>query len=224
MNLDILVPFLLEFLAKSAIILAAAALINRGWHRASAAQRHLVWCVAFATLLLLPLNRLHAPRWSVPLQRVTVELPRQPRADLSPLESVATLAATANPLTAAPRWRWPDWKHAIIVVWSVGAGLLLAARLLGSVRLVWLRKATQTIVEARTQRMAAEIFTELGIRRTVELRLSPASCVPLTWGSLWPVLTLPAEALAWSDVRLAAALRHEAGHIARGDHFTRTLA
>ena len=224
MNAEILVPFLLEFLAKSALILAAAALINRAWLRASAAQRHLVWCAALATVLLLPLTRLHAPRWTVPLQSVTVQLSRQPRTDLPPIESVTTPAADLRPVPTAPRWRWPDWKDAIIIVWSVGAGLLLAARLLGSVRLVWLRKTTHLLTDARTQRMAAEIFTELGIRRTVELRLSPAGGVPLTWGSLRPVLTLPAEALAWSDVRLAAALRHEAGHIARGDHFTRSIA
>ncbi len=224
MNPELLVSFLLEFLAKSALILAAAALINRAWLRASAAQRHLVWCAALATVLLLPLTRLHAPRWTVPLQRVTLELSRQPRTDLPPIESVATSAATANPLPAAPRWRWPDWQHAIVIVWSVGAGLLLAARLLGSVRLVWLRKTAHPLTDPRTQRMATEIFTELGIRRTVELRLSPAGGVPLTWGSLRPVLMLPAEALAWSEVRLAAALRHEAGHIARGDHFTRSIA
>ncbi len=224
MNPELLVSFLLEFLAKSALILGAAALINRAWLRASAAQRHLVWCAALGTVLLLPLTRLHAPRWTVPLQRVTVELSRQPRTDLPPIESVTTPAATPNPVTAALRWRWPDWQHAIVIVWSVGAGMLLAARLLGSVRLVWLRKTTHPLKDARTQRMAAEIFTELGIRRAVELRLLPAGGVPLTWGSLRPVLTLPAEALAWSDVRLAAALRHEAGHIARGDHFTRSLA
>ncbi len=224
MNPELLVSFLLEFLAKSALILGAAALINRAWLRASAAQRHLVWCAALGTVLLLPLTRLHAPRWTVPLQRVTVELSRQPRTDLPPIESVAAPAATAASVPAALRWRWPDWQHAIVIVWSVGAGMLLAARLLGSVRLVWLRKTTHPLKDARTQRMAAEIFTELGIRRAVELRLLPAGGVPLTWGSLRPVLTLPAEALAWSDVRLAAALRHEAGHIARGDHFTRSLA
>ncbi len=224
MNPQTLLPILGELLVKSALVFTAALLVNAAWHSASAAQRHLVWCAALATVLLLPLTRLHAPRWTVPLQRVTLEFSRQPRADLPPIESVTTSAASANPLPAAPRWRWPDWKQAIIVVWSMGAGLLLASRLLGSARLVWLRKTTQPLMDARTQRMAAEIFAELGIRRTVELRLSPAGGVPLTWGSLRPVLTLPAEALAWSEARLAAALRHEAGHIARGDHFTRSIA
>ncbi len=224
MNPQTLLPILGELLVKSALVFTAALLINAAWRSASAAQRHLVWCAALATVLLLPLTRLHAPRWTVPLQRVTLEFSRQPRADLPPIGSVVASAASANPLPAAPRWRWPDWKQAIIVVWSMGAGLLLASRLLGSARLVWLRKTTQPLMDARTQRIAVEIFAELGIRRTVELRLSPAGGVPLTWGSLRPVLTLPAEALAWSDARLAAALRHEAGHIARGDHFTRSIA
>lgn len=224
MNPEIVAPFLLEFLAKSAFVLAAAALIDRTWLRASAAQRHLVWCAAFATVLLLPITRWHAPRWPVPLQRVTLELPPQARTDLPPIESGTVPGTLASAVPAPSRWRWPDWKQSIVISWSAGVGLLLAARLLGSLRLVWLRRMTHPLTDARTQRTAAEIFTALGIRRAVDLRVSSMGGVPLTWGTLHPVLMLPANALAWSDVRLAAALRHEAGHIARGDHFTRSIA
>ena len=38
-----------------------------------------------------------------------------------------------------------------------------------------------------------------------------------------PVLLMPLSALGWSDEQAAAALRHEAAHIARFDHLTRWL-
>lgn len=224
MNTDFLLSFLVEFLAKSALILGAAALVARAWQSASAAQRHLVWCTALVTVLLLPLTRLHAPRWTVPLQRVTVELPRQPQRALPPIESNASLPSDAAVVPAKPRGRWLDWKLAMVLGWSVGAGALLALRLLGSAKLVWMRTTTLPLADARAEGMAAAIFRELGIRRTVQLRVSRTSGVPLTWGTLRPVLLLPAEARAWDDTRLATALRHEAGHIARGDYFTRSLA
>jgi len=224
MNTEIIVPLLIETLAKSVLILSAAALIDRAWGRASAAQRHLVWCVAFAAVLLLPVTRVFEPRWNVPLQRVRVELPPEKPVELAVVESAPVAHVPAPPAPVAPRWRWPDWQHTTFFIWSAGAGLLLLTRLLGSVRLVILRRKTHPLLHVRVQQLAAGILRELGIRRRVELRFSPTGCVPLTWGTLRPVLMLPGEALAWSDARLTAALRHEAGHIARGDHFTRWIA
>lgn len=224
MNAETFAPILFELLAKSTLVLAAAALIDRSWSRASAAQRHLIWCAALSTLLVLPLTRGFEPRWTVPLQRVTVELPTPSQLELPPIASVPASGLKVIPTAAAPRWRAPGWKSVVLWTWSVGASVLLARRLLGSLRLTWLKRTTLPLVDARTQNLAGGIFRELGVRRRVDLRLSPAGCVPLTWGSLRPVLTLPAEALGWKDGALEAALRHEAGHIARGDHLTRWLA
>src|SRR5262249_24579036 len=90
MNPSHLLPVLGELLVKSALVLLAALLVNRAWMRASAAQRHLVWCAAFGALLLLPLTRLVPPRWSVPMVRVQVALPvREPLADLTLADSAS---------------------------------------------------------------------------------------------------------------------------------------
>jgi hypothetical protein len=56
------------------------------------------------------------------------------------------------------------------------------------------------------------------------MRISETCRVPMTWGIRRPVLMLPREALTWSDPRLQAALRHEAGHINRQDYLVRGIA
>lgn len=224
MNTNQLLALLCELLLKSAFILISASLIQRAWTRASAAQRHLVWCAALTAILLLPLTRLVAPRWEVPIVRVStllperVNLPRPTVVETAPVTQIA-----AEPIKA-PRLQLPDWRVVVASIWAVGAAALLAARLFGSGRLLWLRISSPRIEDSRLSALADAVFREVGVRRRVALRLSPSGCVPLTWGTLRPVLMLPAEALRWSDARIVAALRHEAGHIVRGDHFTRWLA
>ena len=50
---------------KGTFILIAAGVLSMALRRASAAARHLVWTVAFAALLLLPVLSLAVPRWTV---------------------------------------------------------------------------------------------------------------------------------------------------------------
>ena len=81
MNTESVLPVLCELFAKSMLISLAAALLARAWRGATAAQRHLVWLVALATVMMLPMTRLIAPRWSIPLQpakRAAVVAPRRP--------------------------------------------------------------------------------------------------------------------------------------------------
>ena len=125
MHSEPLVSFLVELLAKSALILLAAALLQRAWTRASAAQRHLVWCAALGTILLLPLTRSVAPRWSVPLVRVTATLPT--RDALPQVPPVQTRAESIMPAAAPSRqWHGPDWRTIVGVGWAVGTIGLLA--------------------------------------------------------------------------------------------------
>jgi beta-lactamase regulating signal transducer with metallopeptidase domain len=221
MNTDLLLPFLGEALAKSLLLLLAAAAIERAWRRASAAHRHLVWLGALVAVLLLPLTSLFAPSWSVSLvPRTTVP---EMRAHDSPPQSGT--AALSEPVQVA-RAAWRDWDVSLVVmtIWGAGVALILAGRVAGSVRLVRLRRSSELVTDPRVQRMAVGILTELGIRRRVALRLSCHAGVPLTCGTWRPLVMLPAAALGWDDTRLSAALRHEAGHIRRGDHFTCWLA
>jgi bla regulator protein blaR1 len=60
-----LIQLLLDAFIKSAIILSAAGLVAGSLRRASAASRHLVWSLAMASLLALPVLSLALPSWRI---------------------------------------------------------------------------------------------------------------------------------------------------------------
>lgn len=225
MNLPELLPLLCEWLAKSVVVFIVALLVERAWTGATAAQRHLVWAVAFGILLLLPATRWVAPRWTVPIERVRVELlPPESLPSLAPAAVSANTAARPAAQAKRPSWRWPGWKQLAVGAWVAGVGFLLLGRWAGSVSLARLRRRSGPLADARLRRLAEEVLREAGIRRAVEVRLAANDCVPLTWGTWRPILLLPAGARQWSEGQLVTALRHEAGHIARRDHLVRRLA
>src|SRR5262249_29174315 len=57
------IQLLLDTFIKSAVILSAAGLMAAVLRRASAASRHLVWSVAVASLLALPILSVTLPSW-----------------------------------------------------------------------------------------------------------------------------------------------------------------
>lgn len=59
---------------KSFAILAVACGVSFGWHRASAATRHLIWFLAVASLPFLPLLSSLLPSWQRPLWSISTGL------------------------------------------------------------------------------------------------------------------------------------------------------
>lgn len=222
MNPSELLPIFCELLLKSALVLAAAALIERALFRASAAKASLVWTVALCAVLLIPFTRLAEPRWPVTMTSAVVT--RLPEAVKASAPATAAVPAVSPSPVGSARWEMPGWRAVTVGAWGFGAALMLVSSVVARLRLRRLRKASEPVRDARLLAMAARDFRELQISRRVELRLSAQTRVPLTWGTLRPVVMLPAGCTAWDDARLAAALRHELGHVARGDHFTRSIA
>src|SRR3954469_1807589 len=128
MNPDVLLPLLGEALAKSLLLLLAAAALERAWRRASAAHRHLVWLGAIVAVLLLPLTWLVAPDWSVSLVKSTAI------SEVREAEQASPSATLSDPV-ADDRAAWPTWDAALIIltIWGAGATLILARRVAGSV-------------------------------------------------------------------------------------------
>src|SRR5260370_38905621 len=107
---------------KGTFILLAACLLSVGLRRASAAARHLVWTVAFAALLLLPVLSIAVPRWTVtvPQSPIRPELPSQIRTPVT---------AASKPVRAELDW--------LFLVWLAGATFVLARFGVGTMR-IWL--------------------------------------------------------------------------------------
>lgn len=212
----------LDLLAKSAgtVLLTFATLSL--WRGASAAQRGAVWLAAFFILLLLPVTQLWQPLWSTDLAQ---QVAQQPLPTLSPVivQTAEEAVAMETPPAAQPvlvSFSLVQWAS---LVWLAGFVCLLAHRMIGTLQLRRLKSASLPVQDKRLLALTARVAADLGVERGILLRMASSVTVPLTWGSLSPVLLLPAAAQEWDDARLEAALRHEMGHIRHCDALTRLL-
>ncbi|WP_395741084.1 M56 family metallopeptidase [Prosthecobacter sp.] len=211
-----------DLLAKSASIMLLAYATQSVWRSASAAQRSVVWLTAFGALLLLPLTLLWQPYWSIALMQPEMAAP-PPLASSEVLHSTAeTFVPAAQPAPSSFHLSFSTGQW-LALVWLAGCAVLLAYRAIGSLQLRRLKSQSQPVEDARVLGFSARIAAESGVRRSIALRVSSHVSVPLTWGTLHPVLLLPADALQWDAASLEAALRHEMGHIRHGDALTRLI-
>ncbi|MFZ2642822.1 MAG: hypothetical protein WA117_17645, partial [Verrucomicrobiia bacterium] len=137
MNTESIFPVLCELLLKSAAILAFAGLASGLWRRASAASRHMVWALALAALLALPLTKLAAPLWRVELTAKTAQGVLPPSS--APVASVDSVAAE-TPVAPTRSKGLPPWRTTLVFVWLAGVAVILGYRLVGGQRLRWLRR------------------------------------------------------------------------------------
>ena len=236
---------LLDLALKSAAVMLLAVVVAALLGRASAAWRHLVWCLAVASLLLLPALSLALPAWRVTwlpqwgspqAKHVPTEWVVLPQGDLSePLDSQTILPAAAPqapvtesapppPLVAQtkplPSVSFP-W---LAIAWGTGVLLSLVPLGIGLFQLAALHRRSQVIGDPRWLRLLGELRRQLAVRRSVQLRQCEAALAPLTWGALRPVLLVPAEASVWPDERRRLVLLHELAHVRRWDWLTQLVA
>lgn len=203
---------------KGALLLGATGLATLALQRASAATRHLVWTLAFAAVLVMPLLLVLVPGWEVPV--LPAEgfglLNAEPVSEALP----AFIGAGSATIEAARRFTFEGF---LLSIWALGA-LFVAARwvVAATAAAVFTRRATLLLDDA-WHRQTDRIRQSLGIRRPVALRVSPRLRSPMTWGVLHPVVLLPAEALTWSAERRHVVLTHELAHIRRRDSLTQWL-
>lgn len=106
---------------------------------------------------------------------------------------------------------------ALYVAWIVGAGALLTRLAAAYGYLHWVtRRATRLDDRVWRTRLACAA-NAVGADLAVDVRMTPAVRVPLTWGILHPVVLLPAGSTHWTEEELDLALRHELAHIRRHD-------
>src|SRR3982074_1284370 len=87
---------------KGTVVLIAAGLLSLALQRAAAAARHLVWTVAFAALLLLPVLALAFPRW-----RVTV--PQSQVRTAAPVRARSAVATVSKSIGSELDWVFLVW-------------------------------------------------------------------------------------------------------------------
>jgi beta-lactamase regulating signal transducer with metallopeptidase domain/outer membrane protein TolC len=239
---------------KSAAVVLLAMLVASLLGRASAASRHLVWCLSVASLLLLPALSLVLPDWRVawlprwtakPRQLAATEQTGLARADRTqPLDDAAPLndaAIAFTPSAASETGRHKEPPHLppasiettssprpamrwLALVWPAGGLLSLVPLAIGLWQLAGLHRRSQAIGDQRWLTLLDGLRRQLTVRRSVRLRQCESALAPLTWGALRPVLLVPFEAEAWPDERRRLVLLHELAHIRRWDWLTQLVA
>jgi beta-lactamase regulating signal transducer with metallopeptidase domain len=223
-------PLLAELAAKATLILLLAAAVSALLWRASAAVRHLVWCVAVVGVLALPVFSVVLPAWELPL------LPSRAAPASTPAASVVghpgfhaevpdrALRAEPMPVVDAPAGvgAWLPSAAAGLAAAGVLAGLLWLA--LGFWGVARMGRRAQVVHDPEWLRAAHEAAEQLQLRRPVLLLRDRGAVMPATGGLLWPAVVLPANADQWADDRRRAVLAHELAHVKRFDTLTQALA
>ena len=230
-------PFLAQVAAKSTLVLlltaGAAALL---W-RASAAVRHLVWCVGIVAVLALPVFAALLPAWELPLlpasaaNSAAMQAPALDPFDGGKKVDEAEAAAPSRAVessapavlsAAGPASAWLPRAAMGLAALGVGVGLVWLA--LGFWGVARIGRRAEVVREPEWLRAAHDAAEVLGLRRPVLLLRSRGPVMPATWGLLWPSVVVPSVADEWPEERRHAVLAHELAHVKRFDCLTQAMA
>jgi TonB family protein len=213
--------FLLDPAVKSAAILTVALLFTVGMRHGSASARYFTWTCALAAILVLPVLSMVLPRWDFALRTQTPTSPTSAILPLAPVSDTAPIAEPAGRLEAPRPDRPFPWLAAI---WLAGVIIGLARLAAGHFRL-WLSLRSAPEVHApEWLALLEETGAQIGLRRTVSLRRSADTDVPLTCGIFAPAVVLPSASEEWDAPRRRVVLLHELTHARRRDPLVYLMA
>jgi beta-lactamase regulating signal transducer with metallopeptidase domain len=229
------VGFVLDVSAKAAGLLLAATIATFVARRSSAAVRHRMWCLTFASLVLLPVCCVTLPRWNVAVLSAPESRPAalenangtaNPRTSNSSAQTALTEATAVVATRAAaepqeldapsPQTSTLVWT-ALLSIWIAGAILVLARQLIEIAAVRRLVRSCRPIAGDGWSELLAESQAKLRLRRSVSLLQSETAIIPITCGVWRPVVLLPAFSVDWSSERRRCVLLHELAHVKRLD-------
>jgi beta-lactamase regulating signal transducer with metallopeptidase domain len=239
---------LVDAVAKTTVILLAAALASILLRHASAAFRHLVWTLALTSALFLPIASFLLPKWQLPLLTVggepAIAAPASARPEPNPEPRVQNAASAAlrtiappalgdapdharrSAVAAPPRAALLDgvsWQAMLGGVWLIGATAIFARILLGLLAIRWISRRTHEITDAAWLPMARTVAQEMGITSRLRFLRSGRASMPIAAGIFRPAVIMPEDADSWSASRLRVVLLHELAHVKRRDCLTHVL-
>ena len=125
--------------------------------------------------------------------------------------------------SASPGIDLADWVPFLTPLWLAGYLLLLIRFFIGRISLWGLRSQARDIQDPVWTQRFGQLIDRLSIRRPVRLMTSTLSSVPITFGTLKPVILLPVGLINHLDPKeVEAILIHELAHILRRDYLWNT--
>ena len=233
-----------ELAARALILLMAASAVAALLRHRPASLRALVWTVALAGLLVLPVISLVTPEWRVEVWTEAapaaaapatatartidpVDVPPVRPAGLEAREiaprTVRSTASVAPQPVAAPIAAPIDWSAAAVLFTALVTLVLLARIVVSHARMARI-VADAPEADGAWGALVDDVRGALGIRRLVAVHLTGAVNVPAIVGVFRPALLLPADAAEWpADMRRAVVL-HELAHVARWDALSQLVS
>ena len=112
----------------------------------------------------------------------------------------------------------------LLELWLAGVVLALLPLFLGAAQLARIARRARDVESDALDDFAARLARSLGVRRVVRLVEGETNATPMTWGTLHPVVLVPAGFDRWSVEHQRDVLLHELAHVARYDCLTQNFA
>jgi uncharacterized protein (TIGR03435 family) len=221
-----MMSFAVVVIVKATLVCGAAFLLARACRRARASIRHLLFALAFAALIAIPVAGAIVPAIPVMLPaaavapadaRPEVAVPMapgaNPRLSGNDVPAIAKTPVSGSPLTI---------PQALAVLWLIGVAVFLVPVMAGLWQVSRLRRTA--IPWAGGEELVQSLALARGVRRRFDLVLHDAVAGPMTCGAIKPSIILPVSARDWDEASLGRALRHELEHVARWDLLTNGLS
>ena len=232
----------LVFALRATVLLLAALVATQFLRTSSAATRHLVWTVAVAGVLALPVLTVVLPAWNVPVVSISTKVD-------GPVSLASSAASVAGAPQDQPAGRIVENEAAtaaqvtqgrtestspsilsrvsgttlVTALWLALAGLLLLRLAIANARVSGWRRSSAIVEDGRWNALLRRLTREYGIDRPVVLLQNGATDVPVTWGVVYPVVLLPENADEWDEEQRIAVLTHELAHVKRFDALSQML-
>ena len=238
---------------KATLVFVTAGLASFLLRRGSAALRHMIWMLALASVLVLPILSIALPRWEWNLVTIEKASSFQLPASTSPVIARETEPASANRQSPTARRQPPtpaiqqsrsearspisdwtaslsairqrlSWSVVLLGVWMIGAALIVGRLVAGVIAVQWMSRRTERVTAAPWLAQAKALASELGISSRIVFLRSKGAAMPMAWGLFRPAVLMPADADDWPAERLRIVLLHELAHVKRHDCLTHMLA
>lgn len=236
---SISLPVFAAAVGRATVILALAGLVAAALRRSSASARHLVWVLGLVSALVVPALSAAVPKWELPVVTIAA-----PPVALSSSERGAVPAPSLPPeggnyksaeAPAPAPMRDPvlsafkrnlaatSWNAFALLIWSVGAAIVLGRMLLGLVAVQWMSRRTRVVTGGPWIATAQGLAADLGVTHVRFVQSATAS-MPMAWGLFRASVLMPADADTWPVQRLRVVLLHELAHVKRRDCLTHIVA
>lgn len=205
--------YLVDLSLKSSLVLLVAFTIQLVVRERcpTPSTKSIIWMMAFAALILLPLFHAILPKISLSLS-YEVAIASTAESSLSPTEFSTQIDSMASSLLG------------LGIGYLLICGLFICYLLSGILKVIILTRFARPFKHTIAKQKLQQLQQINGCSRPIELLVSPKISSPLTWGVWRHKIIFPLAAYGWSEELLQQSISHELGHVQRGDWILQIVA